>query len=474
MSLPVHRKGEVMVAVITLIGLLSLAVTHGPERLGIREIPTAVDDLATAALMKPGSAGLSICIRVDGNVVLSRGYGVADVADQRPVSPDAIFHACSVSKQFLAAAIMRLVERGEVRLEDPISKYIPEVLTPGRAVTLRHLLSHTSGLKGYTEVPAFTANEGRDLTHEELLALVKDEPPLFAPGEQFVYCNTGSYLLGMVVERVSGQDYGTFMRDEFFAPLGLRRTRYDPHPDDGGDWAVPHMVEDGKAVHAKSIAWANAFAGGGLSSTASDLAAWMQALAGGKAVSPESYRQMTTVQKLNDGTPTGYGLYLYVRDHHGHPVVFHTGTGPGCSAWVANYPEDHLVIAVMSNSDAIWAPRLGIELALAILGIDTTPADLPLSEAELRRYNGRFRWTPWEDRGPEPDISRLYVEDGKLWVDAGGERVSRLLYQGAGVFVVQRDPEYTITFAGTSDETRAATCIGDDGIRAQVARRIRD
>jgi D-alanyl-D-alanine carboxypeptidase len=463
-----------MFRTITVIGLLLLGKTCGANPVETVRIPAVVDELAAEALKKPGTAGLSVCVRVDERVVLLKGYGLADVAVQRPVRPDAIFHACSVSKQFLAAAIMRLVERGQVGLNDPITKYIPEFPTPGRTVTLRHLLSHTSGLKGYTEVPAFTAVEDRDLTHEEVLALVKDEPPLSAPGEQFVYCNTGPYLLGMVVERLSGKDYGTFMRDELFRPLGLRHTRYDPHPADGGNWAIPHKVENGKAVHADPIAWANAFAGGGLSSTAGDLAAWMQALAAGRAVSAESYREMTTVQKLNDGTPTGYGLYLYVREHHGHPVVFHTGTGPGCSAWVANYPSDHMMIAVMSNSDAIWAPRLGIAMALAILGIDTTPKDMTLSGAELRRYVGRFRWTPWEDQGSKPGISRFYAEEGSLWIEAGDGRTSRLLYQGDGVFVVEMEPGFTITFADAAGGAPPETCISDDGTHAQSASRIDD
>jgi CubicO group peptidase (beta-lactamase class C family) len=452
----------------------AFSAARGPDPAHAADV---VDAAAVRALATPGAAGLSVCVRVDGRTVLCKGYGVADGEDGRAVGPGTMFHACSVSKQFLAAAIMRLAERGRLGLDDPITRHLPEFVTPGRTVTLRQLLTHTSGLKGYTELERFKELEGRDLTHEEVLALVSNEPPLFAPGERFVYCNTGPYLLGMAVERVSGKDYGSFMRGEFFAPLGLSRTCYDPRCADP-DVAVPHHPKDGRPVHAAPIAWSNAFAGGGLLSTAGDLAAWMDSLSAGKVVSADSFRQMTTVQRLNDGTPSGYGFYLFVREHGGHPVVFHTGTGPGCSAWVADYPEDHLVIAVMSNSGAVWAPRLGIAMAMAVFGVDTTPRDLPLSARDQARYSGRFRWEPWEDEPAEDQISRFYAKDGHLWIEASRGRTSRLLFQGSGAFVVEAAPTVIITFdentPGTEAGGLAGTCASDDGVHAEIGRRVPD
>lgn len=457
------------------VGLSVPAVARAEEPLDGARVAAAVDKVASKAMAGPGAAGLSVCVRLDGHVVLSKGYGVADIEDGRAVTPRTMFHACSVSKQFAAAAIMRLVEQGKVKLDDPITRFVPELPTPGGTVTLRHLLTHTSGLKGYTEVERFEKLEGRDLTHDEVLAVVRDEPPLFAPGERFVYCNTGPYLLGMAVERVSGKEYGRYLGDEFFGPLGLHRSCYDPGLRDA-DLAVPHDVKDGKAAHAKAIAWSDAFASGGVLSTSEDLAAWMEALSSGRVVSPASFAEMTTGQKLNSGVALDYGFCLFVRAHHGHRVFFHTGSGPGCSAWLADYPDDHLIIAVMSNSAAVGAPRLGMSMAMAAFGIDTTPRDLPVGEPERARYSGRFRLEQWEDEGKKDGVARIYAQDTHLWIDAGVGRVSRLLNQGAGVFVVEAAPHVTVSFEGASGSNAepASSCICDDGTHAQTGRRLPD
>lgn len=434
-------------------------------------IARETDAVVRKALETPGAAGVQVCIALRGGVVLDRGYGAADAASGRAVTPETAFHACSVSKQFVAAAVMRLVEEGKLGLDDPIRKHIPELPESLAGVTLHHLLTHTSGLKGYTEVAAFLENESREMSHAEVLAYFKDVPLRFRPGERWEYCNSGSYLLGMAVERASGKDYGTFLREEFFAPLKLAHTGYEPHPDAGG-LALGHVPGAHGAERAPEIAWANAFAGGGIVSTARELVLWKEALAAGRALSPESYRRMTTEQKLADGAPTGYGYCWYVREHHGHRVVFHTGHGPGYSAWLARYPDDGLTLAVLSNSSAVSAPRLGHAIAMGALGVDAVPKDLAVPAACLRCCPGTYR----EDSLEEQATFRVFEREGRLFGAAEGRPTSRLVYQGEGVFIVEAAPHISIAFpvdGGGADGGPAATCTTDDQVRARRAARVK-
>jgi D-alanyl-D-alanine carboxypeptidase len=308
-----------------------------------------------------------------------------------------------------------------------------------------------------------------DLARQAVVSFFKDEPAHFAPGERWEYCNSGSFLLGMIVERLSGKDYRAFLQEEFFSPLGLEHSAFDPHAATPA--AVGHAVVAGQAAPAAGISWWNAFAGGGVTSTAHDLVQWDEALAHGKVVAAGSYAEMTRVQALNDGAPTGYGLCWYVREHHGHPVVFHTGTGPGHSAWLARYGADELTIAVLSNSEAVNAPAFGHALAMKILGVDLTPKDLPVPGADLRRCPGEYR-----EGGGASDGFRIFAEGARLYGEREPGRASRLLCQAPGRYVLEADPNVSLAFepAGTAGEdTLAAWCDTDVNIRIVRAARVK-
>jgi CubicO group peptidase (beta-lactamase class C family) len=200
-----------------------------------------------------------------------------------------------VTKQFTAAAIMKLVEQGKIGLDDPLAKYVPDFDTGGRTVTIRQLLNHASGIPNYTNLEFIKIAGKPDLTREDVLRLVSGKPFDFQPGTGWQYSNTNYFLLGLIVEKLSGQSYADFLQRTFFGPLGLKRTRYDsgtPVPDSAQGYSF--NPADGTLRKADPVNMVGPFAAGALASTAGDLLRWQIALTKGRAVSPASFQQMTS------------------------------------------------------------------------------------------------------------------------------------------------------------------------------------
>lgn len=322
-----------------------------------------IDSLAAEALSAPGAAGLSVAVALDSRTILDRGYGKADLEHNVPATEHSIFRIASVTKQFTAAAIMRLAERGRLSLDDDITKYV-DFPTQGKHVTIRHLLTHTSGIKNYTDVPGFfETGTTRDLPPEKVLDPVRNLPFDFEPGTKWAYSNTGYHLLGMLIEKITGVPYAKHMRDELFTPLNLSHTRYDIAADVIPSRARGYGVINGAPANASYLSMTVPYAAGGLLSSAGDLVRWQITLESGRVVSPDSYKQMTSPATLSDGTTTRYGFGLFMSEVDGHANVMHDGGIPGFGSILVHFTKENLTIAVISNSPAASAGQLAAEIA---------------------------------------------------------------------------------------------------------------
>ncbi len=346
-------------ALLTLSFLLRAAPAQTPTD---EALITKIDALAAKALASPGAAGLSISVAREGRVILNKGYGKADLEHDVPSTDVSIFRIASVTKQFTAAAIMRLAEQDTLSLDDDITKYV-DYPTHSKTVTIRHLLTHTSGIKNYTDVPGFFETTTRDLSPEKVLDPVRNLPFDFEPGTKWAYSNTNYHLLGMIIERVSGVPYAKYLQDEFFRPLKLTHTRYDTASDVIPGRARGYGVIDGKPVNAQYLSMTIPYAAGGLLSSAGDLVRWQLALISGKVVSPESYKQMTTPAKLADGSSAQYGFGLFMSEVDGHPNFMHEGGIPGFNSILVYFTNEKLSIAVLSNSPAASAGQIAADIA---------------------------------------------------------------------------------------------------------------
>jgi CubicO group peptidase (beta-lactamase class C family) len=288
----------------------------------------------------------SILIIRQGQVLVDRSYGSANLEWQIANSASTRFRIGSLTKQFTAASILLLAERGKLRLEDPVSKYLDNPRAAWRGITLLHLLTHTSGIVSITDLPGEQAALTRGGTPAEIVERFRNQPLLFPPGTQARYSNSGYILLGMVVEKVSGEPYAAFLQKNIFDPLAMRDTGIDNDADILQKRASGYRMEAGTLRHADFIDIRIPFAAGDLYSTTHDLARWQEALFGGKLLQPESLRRMTTPGKDD------FGLGVMVKQDQGERVISHTGGIQGFVADLRYYPEKRLSVIVLSNTES--------------------------------------------------------------------------------------------------------------------------
>ena len=291
-----------------------------------------------------------VLVMKGGKVCFRKAYGLASVELNVPMQPDCIFRIGSITKQITAAAVLTLVEDGQVELKAPIGQYLEEVPKAWGTVTIEQLLNHTGGIPNHTEVAVYKAHMREDLTPGELLRTYVASLPLdFEPGTAYRYSNTGYILLGMLIEKVSAQPYPAFLQARFFDPLGLKHIRYGSETE-----LIPGMVP-GYTKGPKPCSYrstSQTFASGGLMATADDVARWLQLLYEGKVLTPKSLTQMLAPTRLKNGQEVGYGFGIGFRPIGKARLAGHAGGVPGYKSWAEADPTTRTLIVILNNTDA--------------------------------------------------------------------------------------------------------------------------
>ncbi len=357
------------------------------------DLAARIDQLLarTYPAAEPGAA---VLVEKDGKVLLRKGYGMANLELGVPIAPEMVFRLGSITKQFTALAILKLAEQGKLALDDDLTRYLPDFPTHGQKITLEHLLTHTSGIKTYTSLPEWRKVIRQDLTPRQVVDLFKNEPADFAPGEKMLYDNSGYFLLGMVIEKVTGKAYGDWLAETIFTPLGMTHTSYGADGPILPGRAAGYEGEPGHYRNAAYLSMTQPFAAGALISTVDDLALWERALFSGTLVRQDLFDRMVTPYRLKSGKSTGYGYGLALWSFEGHRVIEHGGGINGFSTELLRLPEDRIVVAILSNNPEHepGLDFLGIEIASLLVGkpLDARQA-VPVDPAVLDRYVGVYR-----------------------------------------------------------------------------------
>jgi D-alanyl-D-alanine carboxypeptidase len=340
-----------MVRVLTLVWFVWLGA-FSPAQAALKPAEDAAFDvLAKEAVSKGQTAGLVVAVGEVGKPPVVHGYGFGNLEWQAETTSDTVFRVGSITKQFASACILLLAEQNKLTLDDKLSKYFPDY-PRGDEVTIRQLLSHTSGVHDYpgrTERAIVRTGISVPDMVKHLGGLGYD----FTPGADFAYSNTGYFLIGAIIEKVSGQTFREFAKERLFQPLGLSQTAVDLNED-----VVPHRATGYERDRNKPGTYVNAVyshmsvpgAAGALRSTAADLIKWTEALHGGRVLSAGSYKEMTTAIRVHEKKDVNYGLGLWLKPEQGHPLISHNGGIDGFESSLIYLPERKMTLVILSNT----------------------------------------------------------------------------------------------------------------------------
>jgi CubicO group peptidase (beta-lactamase class C family) len=306
--------------------------------------------------------GLSLGVVQGGKLVEAKGYGKASLELDTPATPKTLYALASVSKQFTAAAIMLLVEEDKIRLDDSLTNYFSWVPKEWSEVRVRHLLTHTSGIRDEEQHGDFLEWESAEHNQEEIVRTAFG-PLLTQPGDKFRYSNTGYRVLGMLIEKVSGQSYWNFLEHRIFSPTGMEATRNSDPKTVITNRARGYGFANGHYINREPVTASAAFSQGALMSSILDMVKWDSALASERLLKKASLEQMWTPVPLKDGTVSKYGFGWFLRPVPGHRAVGHGGGMPGFSTFIWRFMDDQLTVILLSNSETAETARMALSVA---------------------------------------------------------------------------------------------------------------
>ncbi|HWM93710.1 MAG TPA: serine hydrolase domain-containing protein, partial [Thermoanaerobaculia bacterium] len=395
--------------------------------------PAAKVDEIFAEWKSQESPGCTVAVSENGKTLLSRAYGMADLEHDAPITPTTIFEAGSVSKQFTAAAALLLVQQGKLALADDVRKHVPELPDYGKPITIAHLIHHTSGLRDWGAIVGVNGwpRGTRIHTHAHMLDVASRQKALnYEPGAEFSYTNTGYNLLAVIVERVTGQTFAEFTRQQIFEPLGMKHTGWrDDFTRIVKGRAIAYIkAEDG--FHSE-MPFENVHGNGGLLTTSEDLLLWNENFTHGKVGGPALIEALQRRGRLNDNREIEYAGGLFMLNYEGLPEVSHGGATAGYRAFLARYPEQKLSVAVLCNLGNIDSEPLAHRTAdLFLTGkkpiAAQVPATVELPSEEIAAKAGLY------SNRRTGVILGMKMEEGKLRT-RGGRTVSPL---SASLFLV--------------------------------------
>jgi CubicO group peptidase (beta-lactamase class C family) len=413
-----------MTRITFLIFLVATSVAHAADD---------VDRFVSSFIQKKQVPGVALLVRQNGRTVKMQGYGLANIEHGVPVIPQTVFQSGSMGKQFTAMGVLILAERGKLKVDDPISKYL-DVPSTWHDIKIRHLLTHTSGLGDYPQ----DFDMRRDYTEDDIFKMVKAQPLKFAPGEKWSYSNLGFITLGVLIHKVSGQFYGDFLHDNVFVPLGMK-TRIISERDIIPHRAAGYVLKDGEYKNQEWVSPSvNTTADGSLYFTVEDLAKWDEALEAGKLVSAATYREMWSPTKLNDGTFAEYGFGWRVsKAANGDPLIGHGGAWQGFATVIERYPKQHLTVVALGNRAGADVTYIARRVAAMVQPELATPAPklISLKPEQLQQLAGEYRETP---------TVTVAVEEDHLAAVLWGEK--RILRPISELAFLEEDSDRTYTF----------------------------
>ena len=412
-------------------------------------------DSLFAPWSKGDTPGASVIVIRDGQILLKKGYGLANVENKRPIGPDTAFLLGSVTKQFTAMAIMMLAERGKLRYESPLTEFFPEFPPYAQQITVRHLLNHTAGFPEYDDLflesgkfdkdyprSAKTKRSSFEPTAKDALSILANvKAPRFAAGEKWEYSNSGYVILAQIVEKVSRQSFSQFLQRNIFTPLGMTRSLlYDETRPKVQNVATSYSLKDGVYKDIDYTPQNAIYGEDNIYTTVEDIYKWDQALYTEKLVKSATLKQAFTPGKLNNGTTTEYGFGWRVRKFLGLNAVRHGGSWLGFRTHILRFPDQHFTVVVLANLAQLGVDDFASKISKIYLGDKMTlPVAIQLAPELMQKYVGRYEIVPGF-------IAEVSLEKSVLWIKMPDATRWKLLPESETKFFLGGREEENLTF----------------------------
>jgi CubicO group peptidase (beta-lactamase class C family) len=381
----------------------------------------------------------TVLVAKEGKVIFEKGYGMANIELGVLNTPQMKFQIGSITKQFTATAIMQLAEKGLLDVNDPITKHLSDYpKETGDKITIHNLLSHTSGIPNYTNMPEAMKNMALEVSVEDLMGTFKNEPLDFEPGEKYVYSNSNYVVLGAIIEKISGKTYEDYLQENIFKPLGMNSSGYDHRDRIMKNRAAGYSQnEAGELMNAEFVHMSAPYAAGALYSTVEDMLIWDQALYGEKILKKNSLEKIFTPVKGN------YGYGWVIDEVYGRKHIWHNG---GIFGFVTNFGrwvDDKICVVVFSNNDAVPIDGIALELGAIALG---EPYELPVVKTPIKIDPATFADYEGVYQIDEGDYRFITADDTALYSQRSGSMVLRIQPEAKDIFFFDYDHMTTIKF----------------------------
>lgn len=374
---------------------------------------------------QPGATAL---VAKDRKVIYRKAFGMANLELNVKMVPENVFEIGSITKQFTAVAILMLMEQGKLSLDDEITRYLADYPTHGHKITIHHLLTHTSGIRSYTDMANFRKEARTDMTPLELIDVFKNEPMDFNPGTTWHYNNSGYILLGYIIEEVSGKSYASFVQENIFDTLGMTHSYYGNKSDLIPNRASGYQPNEDGFQNADYLSMTLPYAAGSLMSTVDDLLIWSQAIHNNTLISAASKAKAFTNYKLNNGDPTNYGYGWQPNEISDIPSIEHGGGIFGYTTMGVYIPSENVYVAVLTNSSGNSPTDVALKMAAEVIGkpmVDPVPVEVSLTD--LQKWVGTYAY--------EDGVLRFITEkEGSLFSQREGSTVLKLIPTSKNTF----------------------------------------
>ncbi|MEM6686817.1 MAG: serine hydrolase domain-containing protein, partial [Bacteroidota bacterium] len=381
-------KNTFITKVCCLILLLTIPTTQFAQNI-VSEIDQLMRDN-----YKADKTGATILVAKDGEILLRKAYGKANLELDIDMMPENVFEIGSITKQFTAVGILMLLEEGKLSLDDKITKYMPEYPTQGNKITIHHLLTHTSGIKSYTSIPTLRDFSKEDFSVTELVDAFKNEPMDFKPNEEFRYNNSGYVLLGAIIEKITGTSYEDFVQKRIFDKLKMNNSYYGSKSKLIKNRAYGYQERENNFVNAEYLSMNIPYAAGSLMSTVDDLYTWNTAIRNHKLISKESTEKAFANYKINNGNHINYGYGWFTRKIKDVPVIEHGGGIFGFTSQGIYVPSENVYVIILTNCDCISPTDIAYEVAAITIEKPYPKAEdaIKLSKEQLEKWVGSYRF----------------------------------------------------------------------------------